>query len=198
MPSLIHQAQDKFFKQSMSDLRVAQAFFKNHLPPAFFKELDLTTLKLEKHTFIDEAYKATEADVVYSMRLGKRMAYLYVLCEQQSEVDNQIAFRLLVYTVRIMEMHKKQFPKDPLPLVYPIVVYSGEKPWDAPLDIFSLFGEEEAFAKEWLFKPYQLLDIHRASDEELRQQEWCGLMEFALLCGVPHNKAYVAPSIMCC
>ncbi len=180
MSSFINQPMDKFFKQSMAEQLVALDFFKIYLPPRLLKKMDLTTLKLEKHSFIDEAYKAIEADVVYSVRFADTIAYLYLLCEQQSEVNDQMAFRLLEYSIRIMKMHSQQFPKSPLPLIYPLVVYSGEKPWNAPLDIFPLFGEAEATAREWLFKPYQLVDIYRTNDQDLRKHQWCGLMEFAL------------------
>ena len=160
--SIIHQPQDKLFKQSMSDIKVAREFFENHLPAELLKQIDLSTLKLEKESFIDEQYKASEADVVYSVKLCNRIdtTYVYVLCEQQSKIDEAIAFRILVYTVRIMEMHRKKYPRSQLPLVYPLVLYSGEKIWNAPMDIFAMFGKDEALAREYLFQPYQLIDLH--------------------------------------
>ena len=79
-----------------------------------------------------------------------------------------------------MEAHRKQHPKDPLPLVYPMVVYTGDKPWNAPLDIFPLFADAENLARELLLKPYQLFDVKRTSDDELRQQELSGLVAFVL------------------
>lgn len=182
MTSLIHQPHDKFFKQSMSEIIVAKEFFEAHLPENFLKKIDLTTLELEKNSFIDEAYKATEADVVYSVRMADSQAYIYLLCEHQSEVDPIIALRLHVYIVRIMEMHLKKFPNDPIPFVYPLIVYSGDKIWDAPPDIFSLFGENETLAREWFLKPYQMLDIQRMTDLELRRHLCSGLIEFSLKC----------------
>jgi predicted transposase/invertase (TIGR01784 family) len=150
----IHQPHDKLFKLSMTDLVIAKEFFAAHLPAHILEKIDMSSLRLEKKTFIDDAYKTTEADVVYSLNMANHLkAYLYLLCEQQTTVDLSLAFRLLIYTVRIMETHRKQYPKDPLPLVYPMVIYTGDEPWDAPLDIFPLFGDEE-LARELLFKPY--------------------------------------------
>lgn len=183
MSGAIHQPHDKLFKLSMSQLQVAKDFFIKHLPAELLQELDLETLELHKETFIDEAYKATEADVVYSVKLkgsNNLTTYLYLLCEQQTEIDQNIVFRLLSYTVRIIEMHRRQHSHDLLPLVYPLVIYTGEKIWDAPLEIYSLFGQYESLAREWLFKPYQLIDVARMSDEELRSHDWCGLIEFVL------------------
>ncbi len=180
MKTTIHQPNDKLFKQSMGEIAVAKEFFSTHLPAHILEKIDLDTLKLEKESFIDEEYKATEADVVYSAKMGDTTTYLYLLCEQQTDVDQELAFRILVYTVRIMEMHRKQNPKAPLPLVYPMVIYTGDKPWDAPLDIFPLFGETEDLARELFLKPYQLLDVNRTGDDELRQQELFGLVAFVL------------------
>ena len=61
-----------------------------------------------------------------------------------------------------------------------MVVYSGSRPWSAPRDIFTLFGEHEALARQWLFQPYALLDIKALDDDTIQQHAWCGLMEFAL------------------
>jgi predicted transposase/invertase (TIGR01784 family) len=180
MTSAIHQPHDKLFKLSMAEQAVAKEFFAAHMPTALLEKIDLDSLKLEKESFVDEAYKTTEADVVYSAKMGDTTAYLYLLCEQQTEVDAFLAFRLLGYTLRIMDKHRKQHPEDPLPLVYPMVVYIGEEPWDAPLDIFPLFGEAEALARDMLFKPYLLLDLQRTSDDVLRQQVLSGFVAFVL------------------
>ncbi len=140
----------------------------------------MTTLRFENHSFIDPVYKGTEADVLYSVTLNNSAAYLYLLLEQQSSVDPLIAFRLLVYMVRIMERHLKQNPGDTLPLVLPMVIYAGHDPWTAPLEIFPLFGELEELARETLLKPYQFMDINRISDEVLREQMLFGLVAFTL------------------
>ncbi len=164
----------------MTNLVIAKEFFAANLPIHVLEKINMNSLKLEDKTFIDDAYKTTEADVVYSATLGKGAAYLYLLCEQQTTVDSSLAFRLLIYTVRIMETHRKQHPKDPLPLVYPMVIYTGDESWDAPLDIFPLFGEAEQYARELLLKPYQLIDVQRTSDDELRQHTLSGLVTFVL------------------
>ncbi len=183
--SVIHQPHDKFIRLSLGQLRVAQEFFTEHLPATVLENINLATLKLENRSFIDENYKGTEADIVYSVSIAGTAAYLYLLCEHQSTVDDWIAFRLWVYMVRLMEMHRKQNPEQPLPLIYPMVIYTGQEIWNAPLDIFPLFGDQNTLAREWLFKPFQLLDIHQIPDDEMRQRQWCGLVEFAL----KHKKA---------
>ena len=178
--SVIHQPHDKFIKLSLGEPRVAQEFFTEHLPPSILQVMNLATLKLQNHSFIDENYKGSEADVIYSVQVSHATAYLFLLCEHQSTVDPWIAFRLWVYRVRLMEQHLKQHPGQPLPLVYPLVIYTGHAPWNATLNIFELFGDQQALAEEWLFKSFQLLNIHQLNDEDIRRRQWCGLVEFAL------------------
>jgi predicted transposase YdaD len=168
------------FKQTMADSRVAREFFETHFPPALLQQIDLKTLKLEKHSFIDNTYKATEADVVYSVKHGKTKAYFYLLCENQHDVDPYMAFRLLVYKVRLMELHHTQYPKSRLPLVYSMVVYTGNSVWNAPFDIVELMEEPVTFARQLFWQPYQLIALNQIEDEVLRQRIWSGLVEFTL------------------
>jgi len=180
MPTLIHQAQDKLFKQSMSDLRVAKDFFEAHLPDKLKKAISFDSLRLKKTSFIDENYKSTEADVLYSVKFDGGLGYLYLLCEQQSSPEPMMAFRLLVYIVRIMEQHRKAYPKANLPIVYPMVLYSGTRRWLSSRDLFDLFGNQKSLAKEIFFQPFSLVDVQRLSDGELKKQKWAGLMELVL------------------
>ncbi len=178
--SSIHKPHDKLFQLAMAETAVAREFFSAHLPIHIRETINLNTLKLEKDSFIDTAYQETEADVVYSVKCLNSHAYLYLLCEHQSRVDPMLAFRLLGYILRVMEMHLKQNPGSDLPLIYPMVVYAGEEVWNAPLDIFPLFGELEKLAREIFLKPYHLVDINRISDDELQRQQLSGLVAFAL------------------
>lgn len=180
MSAFIHQPQDKLFKSAMADKRAAREFFETHLPTDILERIDLNTIQLEKHSFIDDTYKATEADVVYSVKQGNLTTYFYLLCEHQSSIDPLISFRLLVYKVRLMELHLKQHPKTPLPLVYSLVVYTGEKLWDAPLNVTDLMHNPKELAQQVFFQPYQLIDVQRLTDATLRQNLWSGLIAFVL------------------
>lgn len=79
-----------------------------------------------------------------------------------------------------MARHLKQYPKQPLPLVYPFIVYSGDQPWNKPLELFTLFGEQAKLAKKWFNHPVQLLDLQKLPDDQIKQHAWSGLVEFTL------------------
>jgi predicted transposase/invertase (TIGR01784 family) len=174
----LHNPHDKLFKLSMEQPLVAQEFFARHLPPDLLKRLDLTTLHSETNSFVDDIYKATAADLVYSLKLDDATAYFYLLFEQQSEVAQDMAFRLQVYKLRIIENHRKQHPDDPLPVVFPLVLYTGEDPWTAPREIFPLFGDQEALARSLWDQPYVLIDVCRIQDNDLLQDQLSGLVQY--------------------
>jgi predicted transposase/invertase (TIGR01784 family) len=169
---------DKLFKAAMGQPLVAKEFFKRHLPAEILEHLDFSTLKLEKNSFIDDQYKATEADLLYSIQLDKQKAYLYVVFEQQTTVDHDMAFRLQIYTLRALENHRKQYPHDPLPIVFPLVLYTGNAPWTAALDIFPLFGEQAALARHLWNQPYTLIDVCRIEDDDLLRDQLSGLVQY--------------------
>lgn len=186
MTTAIHQPHDKLFKKAMQQIVVAREFFTTHLPKVFLQQADISTLRIEKTSFITEFFEDKEADLLYSVKLlDSRTAYLYLLCENQDRPDKMMAFRLLDYQVQIIKDHIGQHPNDPLPVVFPLVLYTGKQPWTAPMDIYPLFGEQEPLARSFWLKPYTLIDLHRMSDEILKQHNFSGLVEFAL----KHRKA---------
>ena len=175
----VHNPHDKFFRSAMAQVAVAREFFETHLPAKVRGQLDFTTLKAEKDTFVDDAFKASEVDLLYSIKLlNYSTAYIYLLCEHQSTVDKDIAFRVLVYLTDIIKHHRKQHPGGALPVVIPMVLYTGIEPWTAPLDIFPLFGEQESLAHSLWPPSYELIDVQRLTDEELKTHNLSGLMEW--------------------
>lgn len=178
--TLIHQPHDKLFKQAMAVHKVAREFFQEHLPTQLLNQFDLNTLQLEKQSFIDAAYKTTEADLIYRVQSNKNSAYIYLLCEQQTNIDHFITFRLWTYLIRLLENHHKKHPKDDLPLVYPLIVYAGEKVWNAPLEFTELFGEQKELMQEFWLKPCKLVDVYRLEDKLLQEHLLSGLLKYIL------------------
>lgn len=80
-----------------------------------------------------------------------------------------------------MDHHLKTTKDNKLPFVYPLVLYTGEKPFTYSMDLFDLFpSEEKEFAKETLTSPYHLIDLTQASDEELKKYLYFGTMALTL------------------
>ncbi len=181
MVKTTHQPADKFFKEAMRDKRVASGFFSQHLPQRLQQKLVLETLQLNPTSFVDDSFKQYESDLVYRVQTtSAHSCYLYLLLEKQSTVDKMMAFRLVRYSILLLEQHRKQQDNRNalLPVVYPMVIYSGKPRWTAPRSIMTLFEEPELAARHWL--NYQLIDLQRLDDEVLAQETWSGLMQIAL------------------
>jgi len=160
---------DKYFRALMTNLKVAQEFFEQNLPTYIKSVINFATIKLQKESFIDDKLRLQVVDMLYSAEFNHEPGYLYLLVEQQSTPDKLMAFRVLKYMVAIMEHHVKQTATDKLPIVYPIIFYTGNKSYNYSTDLFDLFGSKKELAKDILWQPYRLIDLSKVPDEKLKQ-----------------------------
>jgi predicted transposase YdaD len=176
----IHQPLDKFFKEAMSYPSIAEHFFKAHLPPELLNQVDFDTLQLCQNNFITKAYRAREADVVYSMSLAGQPAYFYALTENQGTNQHLMPFRFVGYDVDLTRAHLKKYPNSKtLPIVYHMLLYTGLSPWRSPMTLSELYKPHEALA-HLRTKPYHLIELNQYTYEQLQQQGVLGFVQFAL------------------
>jgi len=193
---------DELFKKVMSEPVAAREFLEYYLPVSFKNKIDLSSVKIEKESFVTEDLRKRLSDVLYSVSLNKNnikdstndgnvdndKAYVYVLIEHQSSSDYWIAFRLWQYMLLLCERHKdanknksnatsEKYNK--LPLICPIVVYANDKPYNAPRSFWELF-EDSKTAKELMGDEYLLVDLQKQSDNEIEQKKYLGMMEYML------------------
>jgi len=169
---------DGLFKKLMETQIGIQEFLKYYLPLELRQEIDLSTARLEKESYVEENLRKLLSDVVISVKKKDReKVYTYALIEHQSSSDKWIAFRLLEYTIRLLKHHKTK--REKLPLVYPVVVYNGIKPYTAPRNIWGLFEEPDK-AKEIMSGDYELVDLRSMPDEDIIGKGHIGIMEYAM------------------
>jgi predicted transposase/invertase (TIGR01784 family) len=172
---------DRFTRAALSDQRVAKDFFETHLPPAVLKQIDLTSLALTKESFVDEQLQLSITDMLFTVRYGEQVGYIYLLVEAQSKAEWWMPVRLLKYMLDIMEHHGRITREKRLPIIYPLVLYNGKKVYNQPTDILEMFAEsDKALAQTILLKPFQLIDLTTISDEALRGQIWLQILEGCL------------------
>ena len=172
----IHNPHDKIVKTTLTNIALAKKFFAAHLPPSVKKEIKLNTLQLQKGSFVDKELKEYLTDLLYTVKIGKRPGYLYLLLESQSKVDDLMAFRLMQYSVKIMAQHLKLNKTKKLPIIYPMVYFVG-KPTRKQFktDIFQCF-DNATLAKKYFLKPFNLIDLSKLPDNKLlRDKTLAGL-----------------------
>ena len=121
MEQISHHPHDHLFRTMMRKESVYLPFFARYLPPHIQRMIESKETTLTESTYVDEKLKETSSDLVFKTKFLDAPGYLYILIEQQSVPDPDMAFRLLRYTVEIMTQHRDGHPKAPYPLVYPLV-----------------------------------------------------------------------------
>jgi predicted transposase YdaD len=136
------------------------------------RELDFSTLERVGGTFVTQALRERESDIIWRVRWsGECWLYVYLLLEFQSTVDPWMALRIMVYTGLLWQSLAREgelAAGGRLPPVLPLVLYNGERPWRAALDVAELIAEVPGGLER--YRPrlrYCLLDQGRLAAEEL-------------------------------
>lgn len=138
---------DATFRQFLMQPEIARDFMELHLPADLRAVCDLSTLKLESGTFVEDDLRQYFSDVLYSLKtISGGDGYVHVLIEHQSSPDKHMAFRLHRYAVAAMQRHLDAGHKA-LPLVIPVLFYTGKRspyPYSTRwLDEFTLSAQAE-------------------------------------------------------
>ncbi|NEV65164.1 Rpn family recombination-promoting nuclease/putative transposase [Thiorhodococcus minor] len=132
---------DCFFRENFGRPALAEDFLRHHLPAPILAEIDLSTLAIEKDSYVTPELRQIYSDLVYSVAHQGRDARLgiYLLFEHKSQPDHWVMLQLLRYIVASGDAHRKQHPKSRhLPPVYPLVLYHGQGAWRAPSSFHDL------------------------------------------------------------
>ena len=169
---------DALFKSVLEDKIAATEFLDAYLPDNVKNMLDLSTISIEKESYIEEDLKRRFSDIVYSIKHKdnpKEKAFVFCLAEHQSTPDYWIALRLFKYMLLLCERHKNK--KDKLPLVVSLVLYNGKTEYTAPKSFWELFSNPD-MAKSIMSDNYQLIDLQSMSDDEIKSKPHLGMFNF--------------------
>ena len=145
---------------------IARDFMELHLPAELRAICDLSTLKLESGSFVEDNLRQYFSDVLYSLKTTGGDGYIHVLVEHQSTPDRHMAFRLIRYAVAAMQRHLEAGHKK-LSLVIPVLFYTGKRspyPYSTRwLDEF----DDPALARKLYSSAFPLVDVTVIPDVEI-------------------------------
>ena len=186
---------DKFFKQTMSDLRVAKDFFNLHLPEDIQQQVNLDTLQLVEKTnfitprsFIDNEQDEQIVDMLYSVKINGENGYFYALAEHQSTQRKDMPLRVMRYMMEVIAFDIDKQKEDDnydgsikFPIVIPIIFYNGRSSYNLTTSFLEMYprGHRE-LAERILTNPFQLVDLNNVEDEQLRGHIWASVLEMAM------------------
>ncbi|WP_119327799.1 Rpn family recombination-promoting nuclease/putative transposase [Cysteiniphilum halobium] len=157
---------DAFTKANLANADRAKELTKNHYSKEIVALIDFDSFQNRQTDFIQKDLRHIACDVLYSCKIKDSDGYIYFLYEPQSTPDKMMSFRLLEYSVQIMQMHLAQGNKK-LPIILPCVIYHGEKsPYPFSNDLLDCFADVE-LAKQCAFKPFNLIDLTVTKDEDI-------------------------------
>ena len=157
----IHQYRDKIFRIILDDKKEFLEFLKMYEPGLGFENLKEEDIEKYNRKFVTSGMKIRESDIIY--KISKKDVFIIV--EHQSRVDYDMANRMTEYCVEIIRSVRKK-NKHKSPLIFPIVLYTGNKEWTAPLTIDDT---QEKFYKvpPQNYPKYDLVDIKNINKEKL-------------------------------
>ena len=184
---------DSLIKKAMESPVAAKELLAEYLPAEFRDFIDLDTLTLEKESHIEDSLKTRFSDIVYSAKVKsnakdnedkdndadkpEESALIYCLLEHQSSSDYWIALRLLKSSLLLLERHAKK--RNKLPVIMPLVLYNGKKPYKAPLNLWELFAYPD-MARKAISDNYNLIDLQAMSDDDIDYEKHLSFLLYTM------------------
>lgn len=168
---------DAVFKNFMTHPDTARDFLEIHLPEHLLQLCDLSTLRLESGSFIEENLQSRYSDVLWSLQTRHGAGYIYALLEHQSTPDRQMTLRLMRYALAAMQRHVDA-GNEKLPLVIPILFYHGAiSPYPYSLRWLDGF-ENPALAQALYTQAFPLVDVTVIPDDRILTHRRVAILEF--------------------
>lgn len=158
---------DAAFRQFLANPDVARDFMQIHLPAELQALCDLSSLKLESGTFVEDDLRQYASDILWSMKTTSGDdGYIHLLLEHQSSADKNMAFRQLRYAVAPMQRHLDAGHKK-LPLVIPVLFYHGNRsPYPFSTNWLDCFSNPVQAEKVYTTS-FPLVDVTVIDDDEI-------------------------------
>jgi len=175
----IHNPHDKALFNALKNHAVAKEVIQTKLPQEIVSMMTLKEMRLYKTKLVNPNFKEFEADVFYEVPINNLSGLILFHCEHQSTPEKDTPLRIWEYILLVLAEYLQNNPKKPLPIVYPLIIYTGEQLYTYSTNLFDLFGDNKALAEKYLLRDIQLVDVCRMPDEEIRQHQLFGLTEYA-------------------
>ena len=136
---------------------------------------------------VEEDLRGRASDLIFQVEYAGADALVYLLFEHQSSQDPMMGYRMLRYMAALWDTWRTKHKKARrLPVILPVVMYHGRKPWKAPRSFHDLLTEPEGSLGELApFVPsfsYIVDDLVAQPIEVLLERKAAAAVQVALLC----------------
>lgn len=135
------------------------------------KDDRITESSIQKYnsSLISNELKNSESDVIYKLKNEN----VFFLIEHQTKIDYLMPYRILQYELEIISsvlVDKKYIDRNyKFPEIIAIVLYTGNRKWNANLDLRSSQYKWKKYEGQELSK-YNIVDINQIKDKELLEE----------------------------
>ncbi len=172
MPA-ISTPHDKGYKKSLSRPSEFLHFLKKYVRAEWMMKLKESDLILCDKEMLERDYEGKEADLLYRVGMSDgREAFIFILQELQSYVDQTMVFRILVYTVNTLvkyfldkDKNEREQAGFRLPAMVPIVFYNGQDRWTAARSLREYQNSGNIFGDYILNLKYYLVDLSELEED---------------------------------
>jgi len=158
----MNKAHDSSYKLLFSEPEIIIDLLQGFVHEPWVNELDFTTLEKVSGSYISDDLRSREDDVIWRVQYQQGWIYVYLLIEFQSTIDAYMAVRLMSYMGLLYQdlIKTKQLTANKqLPPILPVVLYNGEKRWDAATELKDLIVKVPGGLEKYLPSlNYLLLD----------------------------------------
>ena len=159
---------DKLIKDILKDKKEVAGLINQFFRPN--EKVEASNLQKCPNSFVTKKFKSQEADIVYKLKDKD----IYFLIEHQSTVDYNIPFRVLDYSMDIVQEWKKGKRINKIsryPTVVPIVIYTGQVKWNVPKNIKYQQIKVTTYEKYRIDFGYNFIDVNEYNIEELLEKK---------------------------
>ena len=140
---------DRSARWLLQYIEYVQGLLKIVAPSEFVDNIDFSQLTQLNRSLIADTLREQEADLLFRVpykRGGETDDLLiYILIEHQSRVDISMGLRVMSYMMDIWTAQRREWVSNDIPErawrlrpILPIVFYSGDRPWNAPLTLSAI------------------------------------------------------------
>ena len=144
-----------------------------HLLQGFVDEpwlahVDLSTIEPLKTEYTNDKFKVRSNDMVWKIRKRNGQSlYVVVMMELQSSVEHFMAARMNMYVGMLFDtlVRSGEIKGRKLPHVVPLVLYSGERDWSAPLELTELIEDTLPGMERYTNRfNYHVVSVHHCKE----------------------------------
>ena len=162
---------DHSYKLLFSEPEIIIDLLQGFVHEEWVDELDFSSLEKVSGSYVTDDLRAREDDVIWRVKYHQSWIYVYLLIEFQSTIDKYMAVRLMTYMGLLYQdliKTKQLLPDKSLPPIVPVVLYNGEKRWDAATELKDLIINLPGGLEQYLPSlKYLILDEGTYNLEEL-------------------------------